>query len=658
MTYWIRWPALLLALAISACGGSDPIDFVGADAGAPRGDDPGSTSSGGSSSSGGGSAMAARLSADQVPGKTVQDASNAGEASCATKRNLNGGRHHPVQLTSAVDGATITFEVIEPMVINCIEGNPLVLHGHGFGGSRTQDPDGTFLDRLRKNGYAVVSIDQRGFGDSSGTVRVMDPNYEGRDLLQILDWVEQHLDYLTQVRQPDGSYNLLAGATGGSYGGMYQLLLHNVDSKRRLDVLTPDITPNDLRYSLNPNDTIKASWALLLVAGGEAGANQPLIGGLDPAIKETLIRGGALNSIPRDALPFFYYHSAKYFLDGAAHAEDPMSFFTGQLGLTQGFDYLFKPTASPAKVDILFSQGFRDTLFNFNDGWRNYNGYKALGGDVRLMTHQGGHILPGTQTLLSQLDALGAGANQLIAALQGAGLSTPELQQSAGPNSCGSLKKDDMVLAFLNEKLAPPSAEALSLAVTSGLARLKSADGEASICLSLDDSTAVWSTPEAVIGGQTVSFTSPSIPVPNGLQGLSSVVQPAFIPLDVAGRTIAGLPHLKARLALPGVPVNGCSATAALPGEVPVKGCDAIVLVGLGVRKGSAAPRLIDEQLTPLRGLGEHDVDMVGVAERLADGEQLGLLVYGYHPHYTTSLSRDLLVPAVTLTGTVRVPLQ
>ena len=83
----------------------------------------------------------------------------------------------------------------------------------------------------------------------------------------------------------------------------------------------------------------------------------------------------------------------------------------------------------------------------------------------------------------------------------------------------------------------------------------------------------------------------------------------------------------------------------------------ATVFVGWGARKGSSAPRLLDEQLTPVRGLGAHDVRMVGVGETLADGETLGLLVYGYNLQFFTSLSRDLLVPAVTLSGTVDVPL-
>ena len=66
---------------------------------------------------------------------------------------------------------------------------------------------------------------------------------------------------------------------------------------------------------------------------------------------------------------------------------------------------------------------------------------------------------------------------------------------------------------------------------------------------------------------------------------------------------------------------------------------------------------MLDDQLTPLRGLGTHNVPMTGIAEALADGEELGLLVYGYHLQYFTSISRDLLVPAVTISGTVDVPL-
>ncbi|MEK6789068.1 MAG: alpha/beta fold hydrolase [Pseudomonadota bacterium] len=603
----------------------------------------------------------ARVASFRVPGRTVQTAENSNEASCARKANLTGGRHHQVILTSA-SGKDISFEVIEPKVINCTVGNPLMLHGHGFGGSRTIDPSGSFLERLQNNGYAVISIDQRGFGESTGTVRVMDPNFEGQDLLQILDWAEKHLDYLAQDTANRSDYNLVAGSTGGSYGGMYQMLIHNTDPKHRLDVLTPDITPHDLRYSLNPGNAVKSAWVALLSAGGEAGASEKLVGGLDPVIKETLVRGLATNRIHDGALPFFYYHSVRYFTDAKPASEQtPMDFLGAPLysGLNYdsglGYD---TPATKPLPVSILFTQGMRDTLFNFNDGWDNFRAYRALGGDVRLFTHETGHLLPGTQTVLSQAGPLGAGINQITAQLQAGGLSTPELQQPSGSSACGTTNREDTQLAFINEKLNPPNAVAVNAEALSRLELLKT-----KVCLSLGDKQAAWvgfDQIENLNRVKAVAIPATTLPVPNSVLGLTSVPQPTFIPLaglPAARRTVAGIGRMQVTLALPSVPMNGCSISAAAPAEFPIRGCDAAVFVGWGARKGSSAPRLLDEQVTPVRGLGTHDVRMVGVADALADGEELGLLVYGYHLQYLTSISRDLLVPAVTISGTVDVPL-
>ena len=597
-----------------------------------------------------------RVPGFKVAGRTVQDAENTGEASCARKANLGGGRHHQVKLTSA-SGKVISFEVMEPKTINCTVGNPLMLHGHGFGGSRTIDPAGTFLERLQNNGYAVISIDQRGFGESTGTVRVMDPNFEGQDLLQILDWVEKHLDYLAQDTADKVNYNLVAGATGGSYGGMYQMLIHNMDPKHRLDVLTPDITPHDLRYSLYPGQSVKSAWVALLSAGGEAYASERLIGGLDPVIKETLVRGVATNSIHAGALPFFYYHSVRYFTDAMPASDQlPMSFYSELL--SGGLSYDVSAT-KPKPVSILFTQGMRDTLFNFNDGWDNFNAYRGLGGDVRLFTHETGHLLPGTQTVLSQAGPLGDGINQITTQLQAGGLSTPELQQPSGSSACGTTNREDTQLAFLNEKLTPPNAVAVSSDVLSSLEQLKT-----KVCLSLGDKQAAWVDVDQIDNKnlvKAVAIPATTLPVPNSVLGLSSVLQPTFIPLaglPASRRTVAGIGQLHVTLALPGVPMDGCSISAAAPPELPIKGCDASVFIGWGARKGSSAPRLLDEQVTPVRGLGKHpDVRMVGIAEALADGEELGLLVYGYNLQYFTSISRDLLVPAVTVSGTVDVPL-
>ena len=594
--------------------------------------------------------MSARLTGASMTGKTVQDASNVDQASCARKANLTGGTHRQVTLTSE-SGETISFEVIEPLAINCTSGNPLVLHGHGFGGQRVQDPasDG-LIDRLRKNGYAVISIDQRGFNDSTGTVRVMDPNFEGKDLLQILDWAEKHLDYLA-YEPANGALNLVAGATGGSYGGMYQLLIHNIDAKRRLDALTPDITPNDLRYSLNPGRVIKSGWAQLLVAGGESGANQPVVGGLDPVVKETLVRGTATNVIDAGALPFFFYHSVQYFLDGATVKQDPITFVSSMGGqLSSGFDYLFK--GPPKPVDILFSQGVRDTLFNLNEAINNFNGYRALGGDVRLLTHETGHLLPAP------------------------------IQAAGGKFACGGLNRNDAVVAFLNEKLRPPARESISDVMLASVEQLRggviNGAEKKSVCLALADDDVVFVEPSRLRQVDApITFDGSGMPVPNGAPSAlttqlagslpipipiptTNPIPPTFIKLlDVpaGGKVLAGVPQLDAVLSSV-LPADGCAVGSAAPPELPVNGCDAIAFVGLGVRTAGGTPRLIDDQVRPLRGLGPHKVDLVAVAERLRQGEELGLLVYGFQQQYHTSFSRDVTIPAFTLSGRIALPMR
>ena len=70
---------------------------------------------------------------------------------------------------------------------------PMLMHSHGWGGSRTTDPASfqEFLDA----GYGVLSFDQRGFGESGGQAHVENPQVEGHDvrglvkLVSKLGWV-------------------------------------------------------------------------------------------------------------------------------------------------------------------------------------------------------------------------------------------------------------------------------------------------------------------------------------------------------------------------------------------------------------------------------------------------------------------------------------
>lgn len=625
-----------------------------------------------------------------------------------------GGNSYSVNLQSA-SGHNIAFTVFEPAEFNCDRGNPLVLEGHGYGGSRATSPRGIMGD-LIEAGAGVISIDQRGFGESGGSVRVLDPDFEGQDLLQILDWAEANLDWLRYASTPkpagNREFNMVAGATGGSYGGGYQLLIHNIDPLKRLDALTPDIAWNDLRYSLNPGGaygienfepaegnvkptgTVKSGWALLLVAGGESGSLSPKLqagdpmalqtSGQDNLIRETLLRGATANRFPEGALEFFRYHSPSYWCD--SEAPGAQSFLQSEVtpGLAQ---------KTPDPVDILFTQGFRDTLFNFNDAFHNFSCYRALEddkgkkADVRLLTHQSGHILPLSPSMVPGLaDLTEQGAQN--------GLNEIEFQKPGGPFACGDLSIPEAQFAFLVEKLFTSQEAAAIKNASESNAFTTLAANKGKVCLSLNDdvgqgtaseNAAVWVNENTLFSnlgpqakGQAtnsniqpvaIDFTPGADPLNVLTSAVTGILRypfaPAVMPIDLpAGvNVVAGIPTATFEIAPPVDmlmnPVCGqiYSATAMSPiglaGLEP--GCDPMLFVGLGVNRNGAW-RLIDDQVTPIRGFGKRHVEMTGVAERLAEGETLGLLVYGYHPQYLATASRDLVTPLVALRGTLNLP--
>lgn len=574
-----------------------------------------------------------------------------------------GARSYQITLDSN-SGERISFQVLEPNGIDCDaadEGaHPLLLHGHGFGGSRSESG----FNNYRDAGFAVISIDQRGFGDSSGTIRVMDPDYEGEDLVAILDWAEQNLDYLAW-KNADGEFtappadktsvadgdNLVVAAIGGSYGGGYQLLLHAVDEKDRLDALAPDITWHDLRYSLNPGDVIKTAWDLLLVAGGEAGSyapgfengDSPLSRGLDPYIKETLVRGASTNEFPQEAQDWFLYHSPAYWC--GLNEQPVMDYQTDEplfdvnnllTGILQGEEPGSNTRSGQPPVDVLLSQGFRDTLFNFNDAWWNYQCLSARGGKVDLITHQSGHILGDFVPLP---------------------LGPLTLQAPGGENACGQVipNRGDYTLDWLNASIRGEHSEETQ-----------------PLCVSLSDGDAVeiaepdflaprfeeFAPQEAYTGIFDQSASNVRIGVAAQSEWLVSQ-QPTVIELldvtDENGLILAGIPQAVIDLQSPVLVNDLICEQFVLP--TLRTGCDAIIFVGLGVQDVEGNWELVDEQVMPVRGLGEHRVELVGVAERLAQGERLGLLIYGYHPQFLASFSRDPSQQLVNVEADIYLPL-
>jgi ABC-2 type transport system ATP-binding protein len=243
---------------------------------------------------------------------------------------------------------------------------PIIWHSHGWGGSRTTDPAAfaTFLD----GGYAVMSFDQRGFGESGGHAYVENPAVEGKDVARLI----RVMSRLPWVRQ-DGPGDPRLGAIGGSYGGGYQFLAAFTSLERRgtpvLDAMAPEITWNDLNESLAPEGVVRVEWAAALSAA----------------------------SVPTDALPPQVY---KALVEGAATGTWPDGSIPGTENMPEFFERNGPAyhVAAGRRLDIpvLFGQGTTDSLFPLQQGlanWRDAITAKARRKSI-FVGYNGGHVLP------------------------------------------------------------------------------------------------------------------------------------------------------------------------------------------------------------------------------------------------------------------------
>jgi ABC-2 type transport system ATP-binding protein len=513
------------------------------------------------------------------------------------------GSAYDVYIKGPKTGDKIAFTVFEPTTITGGTRYPLILHSHGFGGSRDTASSDSNVAPYIAAGYGAISIDERGHGQSTGTIRVMDPDAEGQDLLAVIDWAEANLGWLAYGDSVDGSdsHNLLLGSMGGSYGGMYRYLIHNIDPKRRLDAMTPEISPNNLNFSLFPGTVPKTIWDLfLLTAGNAAGLQGGTAVNFDPYITNNFASRLLAGTEGAGFEDFFYYHSNEYFCG------------SGRSVATNGGDGTspsYSPTRS-SKVNVMFYQGVRDTLFNLSDGIANYECALKEGGDVRFLSYQSGH------------NSIGVVPDPGLVYLPvGDQLDT----------SCGSLAVSDARLMFFNEHLKGMANAADTIPTKP--------------CLSIEKGSAVLV--DHILHASGSEGTAVAVPATTVVTGLIDV--PIAVDTGIVGAAdgtlVAGIPHLS---------VTITPTVAATPG-VPV------VFVGLG-RTHNGVPGvydLIDNGVLPFYGAGAHDVDMIAVAAKLAKGDKLALLFYGLHDQFaaTGDAVTNFSIMPVSITGTVKLPL-
>jgi predicted acyl esterase len=275
-----------------------------------------------------------------------------------------------------------------------------VLATNGFGGNKDNvgpNGNGAYAARFAEQGYVTLSYSGLGFGGSSCSIYVDDPDFDGRagsELVSFLGGAEGiattkdgqpfaipglvRLDPVSHDGTPKPN-DPRVGMIGGSYGGQIQFSIARIDP--RMDALAPIYTWNDLGYSLAPNNAgqqsptavtsptpgiWKSAWHSLFFGLGVAGpvvypGNTPsTCGGYVQWVCRAYVDNASLSMPSQETLEHVAQNSVGF------HLPD-------------------------VKIPVLLSQGQKDSLFNLNEAIATYDALQAQGNEVRMVWQSWGH---------------------------------------------------------------------------------------------------------------------------------------------------------------------------------------------------------------------------------------------------------------------------
>lgn len=500
------------------------------------------------------------------------------------------------------DGKKLAATVYQP-ALQSGESAPLVIATHGFGGFRAKRPLSVYGKSILtgeaaiaawKAGYWVVFYDQRGWGQSGGRVHMMDPDFEVKDLSQVIDWSLSHLPGVQRLE--DGSPAI--GMIGESYGAGLQTLA--TFTEPRLKALVPLTGWHDMN-SIAPNGEFRTAWGAVLLGFG--GINSGFdIGEMfaDPW------RSAFDGTVNRDMQALMYERSAASFCDK---------------GLTP-------------HADALFIQGFSDTIFPFQQAEMNYDCWQAKGRDARIIGLESGHVMPWPiQKWRGWLP----------------------FYQTDDMVHCGDYKETtvDTIINWWDEKLRGETPAAtvpqycINVTADRGLA-MDEGILEGGTQYSLTPSRVTiplagafeWLMVGFDIGSDMFRAMWPGADLrelkPNGGFG-----RPKFVPLHVVrgdDEVLLGKPRIDLKLA-------GTSGSKSMP-----------VFVGIGIQHANRRRvHVASEQLTPLPEKGIYDMELPAVSQPLKGGDRVGLVIYGFTAQFP--LNSAFLARNATVKGDVWLPL-
>src|ERR671919_762914 len=128
-------------------------------------------------------------------------------------------------IVESKDGTPIVATLMLPSGASAASPVPVVLQTHGWGGTRAKSPSG-LLSVLLRRGYAVLTWDSRGFGESGGEANIGAPGFEVADARSLIDFVAKRPEILK-----DSPGDPRMGWIGGSNAAGVQFNTAAVDKR-------------------------------------------------------------------------------------------------------------------------------------------------------------------------------------------------------------------------------------------------------------------------------------------------------------------------------------------------------------------------------------------------------------------------------------------
>ncbi|MBW3619311.1 MAG: CocE/NonD family hydrolase [Actinobacteria bacterium] len=474
-------------------------------------------------------------------------------------------------VTSRADGIAIDITVFRPCGATASSPVPVILHSHGWGGAKSTSGFGSELDAA----FGVVSITQRGHGETGGQANTQNPELEAQDIKSVIDFVAA-LDWVR--KDVDGEGVTIADdpvlfAMGGSYGGGYQTITALTEiresGRTRFNALAPEITWYDLPRSLAPSGVARSLWNSVLYAAGVARID------MHPIIHQGFAWGSTTGQWPDGTVLGQPDPSGSVpDLDTFFHEHSPVAF------VEQGHRI---------DVPVLWRQGSNDTLFPLNEGLDNFA--YALTDEARqrsvFVSFNGGHTLPSAYPSLRNDPALG------------------------GSDVCSVDGFGALRLEFFRDVARGVDDPSRTLmARHRGLSRYNLMTDDGAGCIRLD------ALPERDTFELGQDIDNPAQPIDNGWMSTSGVGAATQVEIEgLAGpATVAGIPVLR--------------------GNVATIGVDQRMLFGISVGTSMADAQLVHAQVMPLRVVTPSpdisvpfELELGGITVTLAEGEKLFLTV-------------------------------